>query len=60
MPMNSIYRALLRLMIVPVVLNVSLTSGTADKTVVLANGAKKEQKLMMATITSFRLGDILS
>lgn len=43
-------------MIVPVVLYVSLTSGTADSTTVLANGARKEQKLMVATMTCFFLG----
>ena len=47
-------------MIVPVVLYVSLTSGTADSTVVDANGAKNEQNEMIATMTSFRLGGIRS
>lgn len=48
------------LIIVPVVLYVSLTSGTADKTVVEASGAKKEQNEMIATMMSFLLGGIRS
>ena len=55
--MNSIYRALLKFMIVPVLLYVAATSGTAARMVVLEIGARKLQKESRATMTSFRDGD---
>jgi hypothetical protein len=56
-PMKSIYRALLKLMIVPVLLYVAATSGTADRMVVLEIGAKKLQKERSATMMCFREGE---
>lgn len=52
--MNNIYRALLKFMIVPVLLYVAATSGTAAKIVVDEIGARKLQKARSATITTFR------
>lgn len=51
--MNSMYNALLALMMVPVVLYVAATSGTAASTVVDAIGAKKEQKARTDTMPIF-------
>jgi hypothetical protein len=53
-PINSIYRALDKLIIVPVLLYVAATSGTAAKIVVLEIGARKLQKERSATMTTFR------
>jgi hypothetical protein len=52
-PMNSMYNALLALMMVPVVLYVAATSGTAASTVVDAMGARKEQKARTDTMPIF-------
>ena len=54
------YRALLKLMIVPVLLYVAATSGTAARIVVEEIGAKNEQNDKRATMTIFRDGDSLS
>jgi hypothetical protein len=54
--MNSIYRALLKFMIVPVLLYVAATSGTAAKIVVDEIGARKLQKARSDTMTTFRDG----
>ena len=56
-PMKSIYKALLKLMIVPVLWYVAATSGTADKMVVLEIGARKLQKDSSATMICFREGE---
>ena len=53
-PMKSIYRALDRPMMEPVVLYVAATSGTAESTVVEEMGARKEQYDSRATMTSLR------
>lgn len=58
--MNTIYRALLKLMIVPVLLYVAATSGTAARMVVEEIGARKEQNDNRATMTSFLEGFIRS
>ena len=58
--MNNMYNALLKLIMVPVLLYVFATSGTAANTVVLLIGAKKLQKESRATITSLRLGGMRS
>ena len=52
--MVSMYSALLRLIIVPVLLYVAATSGTADRMVVLEIGARKPQNERRATMMSFR------
>lgn len=54
--MNNIYKALLKLIIVPVLLYVAATSGTAAKMVVEDIGAKKEQKDRRVTMTTFLEG----
>ena len=54
------YRALLKLMIVPVLLYVAATSGTAARIVVEEIGAKNEQNDKRATMIIFRDGDSLS
>lgn len=51
--MNNIYKALLKLMIVPVLRYVAATSGIAARMVVEDIGARKEQYDNRATITSF-------
>lgn len=56
MPMNTKYKALLKLMTVPVLLYVEATSGTAAKIVVEDIGAKKEQYDSKATMTTFLEG----
>jgi hypothetical protein len=52
--MNNIYRALLKLIIVPVLLYVAATSGTAARMVVDDIGARKLQKARSATMITFR------
>ena len=52
--MNNIYRALLKLMIVPLLLYVAATSGIAAKIVVDEIGARKLQKERSATMITFR------
>jgi hypothetical protein len=54
--MKTRYRALLKFMMVPVLLYVAATSGTAARMVVLEIGARKLQKERRATMTSFRDG----
>jgi hypothetical protein len=56
MPINSIYSALLILMMLPVVWYSLATSGIADNTVVLPMGDRKLQYEISATITRFREG----
>jgi hypothetical protein len=51
--MNNIYKALLKLMIVPVLLYVDATSGIADRIVVLDIGARKLQNDSRQTMTTF-------
>lgn len=54
--MKSMYRALTRLMMDPVVSNSAATSGVAASTVVLEIGAKSEQNDSKQTMISFRCG----
>lgn len=53
-PMKSWYRALDKLITVPLVLYVAATSGTAARTVVELTGARKEQKERTVTMMIFR------
>lgn len=52
-PMNTRYRAFVKLIIEPFVLKVAATSGTADKTAVEEIGARNPQKDNTAVITIF-------
>lgn len=54
------YTAFVILIIVPVVLKVAATSGTADSTAVDDTGARNPQRARTAVITTFRWGDSLS
>jgi hypothetical protein len=58
--MKRRYSALLRLMMVPVVLNSAATSGTAGRTEVLEIGARKAQKDSRITMTTFLCGEYRS
>jgi hypothetical protein len=57
--MKSIYKAFVRLIIVPVVPYSAATSGTAAKTVVLDMGDRKLQKDSNVVIMIFLPGGIL-
>jgi hypothetical protein len=57
--MKSIYKAFVKLMIVPVVLYSAATSGTAAKTVVLDIGERKLQNESKVVIMIFLPGGIL-
>jgi len=58
--MKTMYMALERLKMVPVVSKVATTSGEADKMLVEEIGARKEQKLSTLTMTILRWGVNLS
>lgn len=57
MPMKAKYKALLALIILPVVLKVSATSGIPERIDVEEIGARKEQKERTATMMILRDGE---